>query len=124
MAFNPFGNFRKYQKIWMATILLLCMITFVLCTGTRGDFMEWVLSITRSKGTVIAKIDGRNIYHAELSDLKQRRNAANEFMTKARVRVAEKLDEHLKLDSKQLEARDSDPKKREQKMMVANELRA
>ena len=33
MAFNPFTSFRKYQKFWMASLVLLSMITFVLCTG-------------------------------------------------------------------------------------------
>ena len=43
MAFNPFTSFRKYQKFWMACILLLCMVTFVLCTGVGGDLSDRLL---------------------------------------------------------------------------------
>src|SRR5437870_13379004 len=43
MPFNPFSRFRKYQKFWMATILLVCMVTFVLCTGLCGDLTQWIL---------------------------------------------------------------------------------
>jgi hypothetical protein len=124
MAFNPFTNFRKYQKIWMAVILLLCMVTFVLCTGTRGDFMEAVLSWTRPKGTLTARIDGRKVYSSELYDLKQQRNIANEFMNKAKGRVLEVLDEFLKTDNlKKLETKITNPKEREEKIFRAQDLR-
>jgi len=43
MAFNPFTSFRKHQKVWMASVLLLCMVTFVLCTGVGGDLSERLL---------------------------------------------------------------------------------
>jgi len=124
MAFNPFTNFRKYQKIWMATILLLCMITFVLCTGTQGDFMELVLRNVRSKGTVTAKIDGDNLYSSELYDLRTRRNIANEFMNKAKGHVLQHLDEFLKPESqKKLESQIPNANEREAKMMFAAQLR-
>ena len=53
MAFNPFTTFRKYQKIWMATILLLCMLTFVLCTGAAGRPERILLRLFRPGGTVV-----------------------------------------------------------------------
>ena len=37
MAFNPLANFQKYKKIWMASTILLCMVTFVLCSGFGGS---------------------------------------------------------------------------------------
>src|SRR5438045_3722901 len=40
MAFNPFASFQKNRKYWMAAVLLMCMITFVLCTGVGGDLIE------------------------------------------------------------------------------------
>jgi hypothetical protein len=124
MAFNPFSNFRKYQKIWMATILLLCMVTFVLCTGTQGDFMDWVLKTFRPRGQVAAKIDGDNVYSTELTDLRQRRNIANEFMNKAKIHVLQNLDEFLKPESqKKIESQIPDANERESKLMFAAELR-
>src|SRR5207237_5383302 len=84
MAFNPFTSFRKYQRFWMATVLLLCMITFVLCTGVGGDLSERLLSLfRRQEGTPLIMVGGNNIFNKELSDLKEQRNVANEFMHRA-----------------------------------------
>jgi hypothetical protein len=96
MAFNPFTNFRKYQKIWMAVILLLCMITFVLCTGTRGDFTELILRLFRPSGQEYAKIDGARFTSSQAYDLKERRNLANDFMRNASKQVIRRIDEVLK----------------------------
>ena len=35
MAFNPLGAFQKNKKFWMAGILIVCMISFVFCSGGR-----------------------------------------------------------------------------------------
>src|ERR1700730_1176194 len=60
MAFNPFTSFRKYQRFWMATVLLLCMITFVLCTGVGGDLSQRLLQLfQRQEGRPLAKVNGR-----------------------------------------------------------------
>jgi hypothetical protein len=68
----------------MATILLLTMVTFVLCTGTRGDFGEWIMGLFgRRQGSPLAKVGGRNIYAKEMTDFKERRNLANDFMKRA-----------------------------------------
>src|SRR5262245_15397239 len=66
MPFNPFSSFRKYQKFWMATILLVCMVTFVLCTGVGGDLSQRLLDyFGRRSGSAIAKLDNRTIYAQE-----------------------------------------------------------
>ena len=36
MAFHPLRTFQKNRRFWMAAILLMCMATFVLCTGIQG----------------------------------------------------------------------------------------
>ena len=59
MAFDPIHVFRKYQKFWMAAILLMCMITFVLCQGGKqgdlGDLFEkWM---GRHRGSVVAELN-------------------------------------------------------------------
>src|SRR5687767_11274608 len=123
MAFNPFANFRKYQKIWMVAILLVTMVVFVLCTGTRGDFMETLERWLRPRGAVTATIDGDNVYHGDFSELRMRRNVANDFMSKTKGRIVERLDEFLKTDIKKIEAAIPDAKKREEKLLLANELR-
>src|SRR5262245_49243043 len=97
MAFNPFTNFRKYRTFWMATILLLCMVTFVLCMGFgQGDLSDLLLKIFRSRGTAWAKLDGSSVYSQEFYDLKERRNAANEFMRDASKICMARMDEVLK----------------------------
>lgn len=84
MAFNPFTSFRKYQKFWMATILLLCMVTFVLCTGVGGDLSDRLLGWFRGReGSPLAVVNGRKLYTKDFNDLKEQRNIANEFMKKA-----------------------------------------
>src|SRR5690349_2624144 len=84
MAFNPFTSFRKYQKFWMASVLLLCMVTFVLCTGVGGDLSQRLLELFRPReGNPLARIDGRNVYSKDMNDLKEQRNMANEFMKRA-----------------------------------------
>ena len=82
MAFNPFTNFRKNQKFWMPVILLLCMVTFVLCTGTRGDLIDLLLK-GRQEGTPFAKVGGHNVYRKDFDDLKDQRNMVNEFMKRS-----------------------------------------
>jgi hypothetical protein len=88
MAFNPFSGFRRHQKLLMASVLLLCMITFVLCTGVGGDLSQRLLEIVRPRhGKVWAKLDGHSIYGDDLEALRRQRNLANEFMLRA-VRIA------------------------------------
>ncbi len=94
MAFNPFSNFRKYQKFWMATILIVCMVTFVLCTGVGGDLSDRILNMVRGRsGNHLATVDGRKVYYQEMSDRKDRRTLVDKFMRKACDLLLEKLGE-------------------------------
>src|SRR5437867_1737512 len=84
MQFNPFTSFRKYQKFWMATVLLLCMITFVLCTGVGGDLSDRLIQLFAGKeGPPLARVNGRSLHSRELMNLRDQRNMANEFMKRA-----------------------------------------
>jgi len=106
MAFNPFTSFRKYQKFWMATILLLCMITFVLCTGgPGGDLSDRVLALfSNRKGQAVARVNGYSVYRKDLEDLRIRRNIADLFMIKASRLAIDRLTERLKNTDKIPEA--------------------
>src|SRR6516165_8699549 len=100
MAFNPFVSFRKYQKFWMATILLVCMITFVLCTGISGDLSDRLLRLFGGRhGKVWAKLDGRNIYQDDFDKLKTQRSMINDFMHEANKIVLGRIDQYMKDDS-------------------------
>ncbi len=112
MAFNPFSSFQKNQKFWMATILFLCMTTFVFCSGTGGDFGDRIMKWLRPRGSAVAYLDGK-LYRNDLYELRTDRNLANELMRKcadlALKNVSKKLaDESAKPlgnDKREMEAR-------------------
>jgi hypothetical protein len=79
MAFNPFTTFQKNQKFWMALILMVCMITFVFCTGI-GDMQDRILSRFRSSGPTVVTVARQNLSAYDLSRLRDERKAVNEFM--------------------------------------------
>jgi hypothetical protein len=83
MAFNPFTTFQKNQKFWMAAILLICMITFVFCTGTGGDMQDRIINIFRGRGTTVMSVDGHNLSLYDLSRLRDERVAVNQYMQRA-----------------------------------------
>ncbi len=115
MAFNLVNHFRKYQKMWMASVLLLCMITFVLCTGVSGDLSDLLLRwFATPRGELLASIGGRHYYWRDLDELRKQRNLANEFMLQAvlvcRTNLLERKKESEKVlgDPKASESRRSE----------------
>jgi hypothetical protein len=77
MAFN---TFHKNRRFWMAAVLMICMISFVFCTGS-GDMAEKITRWTGNRGgPTIASIDGRSISRRDLDELRTQRNLANTFM--------------------------------------------
>src|SRR5262249_10936254 len=84
MAYNPFTSFRNRQKLWMAFITLVAMITFLLGTGVGGDFSDALMRWFGGRGgNALAKVDGRNVYYKDLDELKQQRQLADQFVRKA-----------------------------------------
>ena len=82
MAFNPFITFQKNKRFWMAAILMVCMISFVFCTGMRGDMSEKIpqwFGFGRG-GTAVFEVAGRSYTRKDLDDLKAQRNMANAYM--------------------------------------------
>ena len=96
MPFNVYAGFVKYRRFWMAAILLLCMITFVLCTGSKGDFSDRVLGWIRKPGTQVGSVDGSAIHREEIDKLKSQRNLANDFMKSYANRHLEIISEQMK----------------------------
>lgn len=67
----------------MASILLLCIVTFVLCTGTQGDLSDLLIKVFANRsGKHLATAGGVKFYESELLQLKTQRNLADEFMRK------------------------------------------
>ncbi|MCI0637780.1 MAG: hypothetical protein L0Y72_22895 [Gemmataceae bacterium] len=112
MAYNPFASFRKNQKFWMAVVLLLCMVTFVLCTGVQGDLSDRLLKLFGGhRGTELARLDGRRVYSKELNELKLQRDMANDFMKFACRRAIDNINVHKR------ELAEKDPEKRRMILM-------
>ncbi len=80
MAFNPFSGFAKYKRLWMGAVMILVMITFVLCTGSRGGFDEVLLRVFRFGGIQVASIDGTTYYRQDFDVLVKQRKVANDYM--------------------------------------------
>jgi hypothetical protein len=87
MAFNPFHAFRKHQKIFMAGLVLVAMVTFVL-TGSSfrgGDAFSWITSLI-SRGNAASEsftVFGSKVTPRDLQLLQQERHIANTFMVLA-----------------------------------------
>ena len=96
MAFNVYAGFVKYRRVWMAAILLLCMITFVLCTGSKGDFSDRVLGWIRKSGVKVGSVDGSDVHREEIERLKTQRNLANDFMKSYANRHLDIVSDQLK----------------------------
>jgi hypothetical protein len=80
MAFNVLNTFQRNKRFWMAVVLMICMVSFVFCTGT-GDMGEKISRWTSNRGgPAVVEIDGRSIGVRDLTELKMQRNLANTFM--------------------------------------------
>src|SRR5690349_1550572 len=97
MAFNPFASFRKYQKFWMASLVLLAMVTFVLCQGLgQGGLEDRLLKYFGARqGPTMATLNGRDLHSTELNDLRNQRKVANEFMRKFCDNLIKKANEAI-----------------------------
>jgi hypothetical protein len=121
MAFHPLRTFQKNRKFWMASILLVCMVTFVLCTGfAGGDFGDWLLRLLgRNRGDEVTRINGHAVNTQDLHDLKTQRDLANDYMRKATRFVIAQL--KMRIEEAGKEAND---KLRKQRLAMFTELQA
>jgi len=107
MDFNLIHHFRKYQRFWMACILFVCMVTFVLCTGLgqgglQDRILEWFRRLA-NPGKMVVQVNGRAIYGDEMDRVKKNREMANDFMREALKITAAKVEELYKIKDKQLQ---------------------
>jgi hypothetical protein len=99
MAFNPFRFFRKHSKVLMGASVILCMVTFVICSGTgRGGFFEGLalrfadLFGRTSKVPKVTTLYGSTVDARELDQLRQQRRIAEEAMRIATSKALQDLD--------------------------------
>src|ERR1051325_1066214 len=85
MAFNPFITFQKNRRFLMAAILMVCMVTFVFCTGGLADkmwekkFIRGSPAVTRYNDPTAWFFTTQTITEQDLRELKIQRNFASEF---------------------------------------------
>ncbi|MCS6852912.1 MAG: hypothetical protein NZ700_17265 [Gemmataceae bacterium] len=86
MAFNPFSAFRRHQRVLLAGVTIMAMLSFIMCTGMSsrgGDAMSWLLDRigvwTRPK-TTVALLYGREVTAEDLAELRRQRRAAISFL--------------------------------------------
>src|SRR5205823_5576667 len=105
----------------MASLVLMSMMTFVLCTGLgQGGLEDRLLKFFgRNQGAVLAKLNGRELHANELHDLKMQRNVANDFMRKFCDNLIRATSEAAKHDVDKAQ----DEKTRGQRQMQAAQLR-
>lgn len=96
MAFNPFSGFAKYKRIWMASVLILVMITFVLCSGTRGDMGDILLRVFRFGGTPVASVAGRTYDRQDFDRVIRQRKIANDYMRRFSLNAIEMINDRIR----------------------------
>jgi len=96
MAFHPIHSFVKYKRVWMALVMILTMLTFVVCTGVQGDLSDRLLRLFGRRGTVIGSLDGSNLYREDIDKLKLQRTVVNDCMRTFSTQMVEKINDKLK----------------------------
>jgi len=82
MAFNPFHWFRKRQKVFLAALVVLCMVIFIFQFG-QGDLFTRALAWfgqSRRGGEVVTTLYGKKVYTSDLEQLAARRKLASDFL--------------------------------------------
>jgi hypothetical protein len=109
MAFHPFGTFRKHKKVIFAALTIICMFSFVLCSGVgKWDPVQQIAAWFGGRSqrqTIVTKINGQKIDETELNNLRRQRDMADKIITQitqqAYLKVRLKMDESNK-DNKPL----------------------
>src|SRR5215467_2947706 len=74
MALHPFRSFRKHQKVIWGILVIVCMITFVLMSGSgRGDIFDRISHWVRSSrgGTPVTTLYGRSVDTRQLDEVRR-----------------------------------------------------
>lgn len=108
MAFNPFHKFRKHQKVIFAGLTILCMLTFVACSGLSGDAGSWLTQLFggTARDPVIAEVYGKKVTFKQMRELARQRLIANTYMMEATKAAVQKRMEELRTSGNQPADRD------------------
>ena len=84
MAFNPFRGFRKHQKVIFGGLTILCMVTFVMCSGlSAGENLLSNLGImigARHRTDIVATMYGKDVSTKDIQDLRNQRRMAEVYL--------------------------------------------
>jgi hypothetical protein len=88
MAFNPFHAFRKHQKVLLASVTLLAMVSFILCSGVVGSkdvLFDFFANLFGGKARIpqVTKLYGKAVNTAEVADLLRERRLAQDALGRA-----------------------------------------
>lgn len=87
MAFNPFHQFRRHNKVVFATLAIICMFTFVVSSGMggRGDLFtqigDWLSGSAGEKALI--SVAGKNYDAREVEQIRIQRSMASDYMDAA-----------------------------------------
>ena len=104
----------------MAAILMICMVTFVFCTGIKGDMQDRLLALIRPRGTAVATVGGHSVTREDLQKLKMQRNLADEIMRRCADHAFKTLQEKIFELSKDTK---NDGPNRAQQMVILDNMR-
>jgi len=118
MAFSPFSTFQKNKRFWMAVILGICMVAFIL-----GDqLLRRADRGGQRSGATALVIGGYNVSSSDLYDLKTQRKLANELMMRCADITFKRMSKILFEEGKKQVA-EKDNEKRRQELLQLNQMR-
>jgi hypothetical protein len=84
MASSPFRVFRKHQKVIFAALTILCMVTFVMCSGlSAGENFLSTLGVAfgvRHRPDIVATLYGKDVSAQEIQELRAQRRLAEAYI--------------------------------------------
>jgi hypothetical protein len=113
MAFHPFRMFRKHQKVIWGFLVIVCMITFVLMSGSgRGDIFDRITHWVRSSkgGTPVTTLYGRTVDTRQLDEVRRESEMAQRVIGTALRLAHEQIQRDLGPLQEQMKNKQFDPK--------------
>ena len=99
MAFNPLHTLRKHQKGLMAALVLICMVTFILSSGSQfgGDFFDWARYQVTGRSSIpqVATLHGQRVDIQDLQRLRHQREVADRYMRNALAMASSYIQEQI-----------------------------
>jgi hypothetical protein len=113
MAFHPFRMFRKHQKVIWGFLVIVCMITFVLMSGSgRGDIFDRITHWVRSSkgGTPVTTLYGHTVDNRQLDDVRRESQLSQQIIGTALRMANEQIQRELGPLQEQMKNKQFDPK--------------